>query len=239
MSQTLNSLRGLRHVHTGPPIKTYGALNSRLKLWWSKVPATARYGSVVVGLALSVVHLHPNTLVTLGPPVAVGVWFAYLKFRQWQFQKAYDKIKPVSEDDWLRPHLRVKVKPYDESDLANVAKGIDNEYDNLRVQVFEHVERRILDHVSEVHDAVHPKFVHDDQFVMNLGDVETFVTIKVVVLDEVVSFVKMSVPYFADREKTHRQGVVEVYLLEDPSTEEYRMVVEVDGHRVEAPSNCT
>ncbi|RLV91434.1 hypothetical protein JA1_003890 [Spathaspora sp. JA1] len=222
----LRQLKALR-VHTLPPRSSYIVSNTYpLLIWNNIIPYKAKFFAGLGIVALSIKNLHPNTIISCLPPLSIGSYFGYKRFRYLQYQ---NNSKLANENCGV-----VRFEKYDESRIENVLQGIENEYDSLTRQIVDVVEQRVIEHVAEDKDEqVSKLFVHDDQFSMYVfpTEVETWITTEVKVDQDVVKFIKMSMPFYSNRdvEIRKRLGVVTVYLRQVPNSEyeDYNMYIEV------------
>lgn len=196
--------------------------------------------------ALGLKHIHPNVLLTLGPPTIAGSWFLYRKANRHIYEREVLRILPKSAGELQSNDGYVAIKKYDESSIDDSLHGIESEYDNLRIQVVGVAERWIKDYafrkLENGNGTQGPLLDANNQFSIKLSDsdVETFMSLKAVIpsfeneLNEaesekpiVANFIKLSLPYYSseDISKERRLGIIELYLLEDKlQTKEDRIV---------------
>lgn len=240
---------------SGPPVKSYNAFKSPLSLALQRVPPVAKYFSGILTAALGMTHLHPNTVVTVGPPIAVLGFFAYRRFQHAQYLKLVALVKP--QNGWADQDWKVRIQNYDETDVQNVLSGIENQYDNFHVQVMELVEKRIVDYVvqRERTGAISPVISllldENKQVVVHLGDPETYVSLRaeapneesmekarIEEATELVDLIRFSVPFYSsgNTKLRKRLGVAEVTLMQVPGTEsaytDYRVCIELTLYKM-------
>lgn len=188
--------------------------------------------------------MHPDTVVTAGPPIAVGAYYIYRRFQHAQYLKL---VATVATKDWDDKDWKVRIQKYDETSVENVLEGIDTQYDFFHVQVMEIVERRIVDYVvqCEGNGTLSPilSLLLDEnkQVVVHLGDPETYLSLKAeATLDseeKVVEFVKFSVPFYTSKSKLRKRlGVAEITMMEVPGVDaaykDYRMCIELSPYKM-------
>lgn len=220
--------------YSGPPIKSYHGLKTPLSLIWANSPPQAKVFGGIVALGLAIAHLHPNTMITLGPPLGVGAWLLRRQYERSEYNKLIKGILPTSQEDFEKQSQRIRVARYDETDVDTVLEGFDNQFQYFQKQILEIVEKRIVDYIAvsetksdTISKLLRPLVDENKQVTVHLGsDFETFVTTKAEVPavsdDTFVEFTKLSVPYFNSKntQKRTRLGVAEVSLLEIPLKEE-------------------
>ncbi|KAK6199428.1 uncharacterized protein RJT21DRAFT_3225 [Scheffersomyces amazonensis] len=232
-----------------PPRKSYQANTTGLSLLWNKIiPINVKYFTGIGLFAFSLIHIHPNVLVTVVPPILVGGYFGYRKYIRWIHKISSEKLLKTysknSKDD------KIQIKKYDESELSNVLKGIENEFDSFKVQLVDIIERRLLDQIIKSRDPQLTRlFIEQSQeseqvsININANDVETWITSKVNVPGEddlsdisiLSNFFKFSLPFYSSKDINHRKrlGVIQVYLVEVPTDDdsliynEYQIGIEV------------
>lgn len=216
----------LHRAYSGPAIKTYSVYTSPAALFVAQtVPALAKYFGMILAGAGAVTYFHPETLITLAPPLGGLAYWAYSRLQTRQY-RALVKLAMPEPNAWDDART-VHVPAYVESDVANALAGIDNEYQHFMRKVILELEARIADHVAEhAGDPAYPvatQLVDEGQLVVHLDSTaETFVTTKADVSAEkaeFVDFIRLSVPYFDSKERRTRLGVAEVSLLEVPGSE--------------------
>ncbi|EGW35640.1 uncharacterized protein SPAPADRAFT_131772 [Spathaspora passalidarum NRRL Y-27907] len=212
-------------VYTLPPRSSY-IINKTypLVLWNNLIPYKFKFFTGLGTVALSIKSLHPNTVIACLPPLTIGYYFGYKRWRHWLYLNNSTRAEQSGV---------VRFERYDETKVENVLSGIENEYDCLTRQIVDVVEQRVIEHVAETSDDVSELFVHDDQFSMHIfpTEVETWITSEVDVDGELVKFIKMSMPFYSvrDVETRKRLGVVTVYLRQVAKSEheDFHMHIEV------------
>lgn len=245
----------IRNNHSFPPVKSYRVNKSPIDLIWNyKIPLSAKYFSGLLAGSYGLTHVHPNVLVTLGPPVIIGSYIAYRYYHKTQFEKLFNKIKPKNIEAWENESDSIRIERYDEQDIGNVIQGVENEFDNFRAQIMQLTETRILDYISNIrgHSRSNEEIVklfidENDQFNINLDDsnIETFINIKVEApkfdlqeTNHITDFIKLSTPFYSskDIENRERLGIVSIYLLEVPqegkSYQEFKIMIEIEKYSI-------
>lgn len=223
--------------------------------WHKTVPIQLKYASAVVASALALVNVHPNVLVTLGPPALIGSWFLNSYRKRALYARAAAKITP-DKTGLGSDGSTIRIAKYDEASLENVLSGIESEFDSFRTQVLELIERRIADHVAQhQHDdmSLFMDSNHQISVIVDENDVETFVSLKYEVAKadtgqgventsedvssvehQLTNFNVFSVPFYSSRNKLERRrlGVIEAYLVQLPVQEEakhedYNILLEI------------
>lgn len=235
-----------RHLHSSrlyvsyPPRKSYSANLTPLQVFWNRrVPINFKYFSLIGASAWGLTHIHPNIIVTLGPPIALGAWYSYKKWIAKQRKVEIGKIIPRSKSEITLQGDKVEILVYDESDIFNVLHNLENQYDHFKIQVIDLIERRIIDYITLNNDESAQNFSllidENNQFCFNLepNDIETFILTKVPfpkfeddgrVLPssndnlDMVDYIKLSLPVFTSKDVSSRKrvGTIEAYMLEIP-----------------------
>lgn len=257
-------IQSKKYIHTElyPPIKTYGSNTNAIKLYWNyKVPTTFKYFSSLIAISYFLTHFHPSTLVTAGPPLLLGSWYGNQRWKKYQFNKLFDKIKPQNLEDWESKGNKIRIEKYDMSDIGNVVSGIENEFDNLKVQVLQVVEKKIIDYIIEnkkegkidTNELLKLFIDENDQLSININhdNIETFVNTNVEIPnlseknkmklssedeeEEITKFIKFSVPFFTNKDMSNnkRLGVIEIYLLKTPILNDEKVNFEQYKMRIE------
>lgn len=224
------------------PSKRYTGFRLPGSLFIHKVPAPAKWFSGFVATALSLTHLHPDTLITLGPPVLIGGYFAYRRINHQKYLHLIAQVVPKTSAEWSDDRYIFRIQSYDESDVRNVLNGYDNKYQHFMAQVVPLIEERLKDVVElqQRQQKQHTLFMDSaGQFRVNLGPIETFVTSKAEVPSEtddgedVAEFITMLAPLWSSREQKDKKRVatLEVSMLKCPTsapqgeTDDYRVSV--------------
>ena len=233
-------------LYSGPLVKSYTPLTTPFSLWWAQnVPLTAKYASALITTAVAATHVHPNTIVTLGPPTLALSYFIYRRFEHKRYRDLLRLVQTLQNDDSLAENA-VCIKHYDEADPANVMAGIENEFDSFRSQILPVIRSKFVDHVMEYEqsgsESAVVKSVLDENKQMLVyveEDPETFVTLKAESAEEgfFPKFITFSVPYFTSRNiKTRKRlGVLQISMLELKSEEDeldkkYRLAIQAWPH---------
>lgn len=248
----------LRNASSQPPVKRFRAYKTPLSLFWHRtVPIQLKYASAVLTSALTIVNVHPNVLITLGPPALFGGWLLNRYRNRAIYSSATEKIMPGKTSNLGPEGSVIRIAKYDETSIENVLGGIENEFDNFRVQVLEIVERRIADYVAHNQQKGRSLFMDENNqisVIVDEGDIETFVTLKYELVNfnkspdqsvgseedadtveyQLTNFNVFSVPFYSSRNKLERQrlGVIEVYLVQIPGEEgakyeDYKILLEI------------
>lgn len=197
------------------PIKLYGCLNTPVSLaWHKKTPPKAKYFLAILAAAAAIYHIHPDTIITLGPPTAIGWYFLARRINHKYYLKLVNEAK-------LLPTQNVKIPKYDETSVENVLRGINSEIDHFKKNVLKIVEQHMVDYVARQHaegkisGVISALLDANNQVQLRLDpDFETLVLLQAEDGDAIVDFVKFSVPYYAGKEKDSRRvGVAEVTML--------------------------
>lgn len=241
--------------YSGPPLKRYtGFKNTPSLIWHTQIPAAAKlFGGVLAGAA-TFIHTHPNTLVTLGPPIAVALYFLHQRADHRQFQRLLSHVKPLNSSGWEDESSKIRVWNYDEADIRNVVRGIEDQYQHFQKQVLQLTENRIVDYVIERESLLNTSSLisslmdENNQVMVHLGELpETFITSKADVvtpdgLESLAEFVNFSVPLYSSKntKKRNRWGIAEVSLLAVPEVPEglpyqdYRISIRLTPHNLKA-----
>ncbi|KAK6463603.1 hypothetical protein DFJ63DRAFT_335128 [Scheffersomyces coipomensis] len=237
-----------------PPRKSYKANTTGLKLFWnSTIPVNVKYFGVIGISAYSFIHVHPDILITVLPPLFIGSYLGYKYYYKKVAQTEINKVLRTynKEGERLTNGDKIQVKKYDESDVWNVLHGIENEFDHFKIQLIDVIEQRILNYIIKSKDEGHDQYMirklfidqeNDDQFSINIheNEVETWIMTKISIdpnadpYDDKIEFIKFSLPFYSSKDKTIRQrlGTIETYLLEVPTDEvnefkEYKIGIEI------------
>lgn len=256
----LSNISSARY-YTLPPRKSYNANRTAIQLYLSRVPSAAKYFGGVILSAYSLIHLHPNTIITLGPPIGLGSYYLYKRWMRKQRNAQILKIIPPNKSEFQKIDDRIRIKAYDETDVYNVLNGMENQYDHFKRQVIEITERKIIDHVMLNTEASNSSlFIDKNQQVsinVDENEIETFIKTKIPIPASFISeeettdvnesktqlnMVKLSIPFYSNKDvKTRkRMGIFEVYLLELPADEtaqknqylDYKIYIEVTPYSV-------
>jgi len=243
-----------------PPRKSYHANLSPISLLWNtKVSPTFKYCSSIAIVAISMSHIHPNIIITVGPPVLLGSWYLYTKWRKIQYATEFQKLIPKSKEEFNSKDNDIIIKKYNEAEISNVLNGIDNEFDNFRRQVIEITERRIIDYIilnQDQHNRMFSLFIDENKQVsvkLNENDIETFILLSAPVPDfdsiednetsspsqqNFQDFIKLSLPFFSSKDASNRKrlGIIECYLLKMNNTQEtdhieYKILIEISPYK--------
>lgn len=221
-----------RHF-SGPPLKRYSGLRNWPQLvWQAKVPALAKLFGGILGVALLLTHIHPNTLVTVTPPLAVGVFFANKRLNHTRYMSALRLVRPINSTEWDYQGRIFRIWNYDERSVANVARGLNSQYEHFQAQILELLERKLVDYAIEQDDSRALKLVklfldENGQLAVHLGErFESFVSSQAEVIgpdgtERFSEFRCLSVAIYSSRsvQKRRRLGVAEVTLLSVPEIE--------------------
>lgn len=252
----LQQVAFFRH-YSGPPLKRYnGFTNGPSLIWNTLIPAPAKlFGGILTG-AITLTHVHPNVVVTLGPPIVLGAYFIMRRLNHHMFLRLLSTVKPSKASKWDDDAIKVRVWKYDEEDAQNVLRGIDNQFQHFEAQVLLLVEKLIVDHVIEqeslqqVTALVSLLLDENKQVVVHLGELpETFVTTKAEVVapdgsEQFVEYVRFSVPIYSSKNvhKRLRLGVADVSMLAMPEYgldqelpyQDYRLAIELTPYKIMA-----
>ncbi|OVF07031.1 hypothetical protein A9F13_16g01397 [Clavispora lusitaniae] len=246
-----------QHIHhvrfaSTAPVKSYWGLRNPASLFWhQKLSPTAKYFSGILAAATAVSHVHPNVLVTVGPPVAVAGYFIARRLNYLHYKASLALVRPADASAWADEDAIVRVWSYKEEDLATAMRGIENRFGHFQAQVVELVEKRVVDYVaaqeqSGVSTGIARSLVDENsQVVVHMGSsFETFVTSQAKVIDQggndaVVEYIKCSVPYYSSKNAALRRrlGVAEVSMLAVPDGSEsedytdYRIHIDLCPYR--------
>lgn len=255
----LRSIFG-RNYSSLPPRKSYHAnLNPISLLWNTKVSPTFKYCSSIAIVAISMSHIHPNIIITVGPPVLLGSWYLYTKWRKIQYATESQKLIPKSKEQFNSKDNDIIISKYNEAEISNVLNGIDNEFDNFKRQVIEIIERRIIDYIilnQDQHNEMFSLFIDENKQVsikLNENDIETFIVLSAPVPDfdsiedsetrsplqqNFQDFIKLSLPFFSSKDASNRKrlGTIECYLLKMNNTQEtnfirYKILIEISPYK--------
>jgi hypothetical protein len=267
---------GHASFYSTAPRKSWTAIHTPLQLLWhNRVAMSYKYFGLIGLGGFIVTHTHPDVIVTVGPPLILGGYWAYTRYQRYLYARetakltgTTTKVKPDQEISSLGSNSPsvpksslVRILPYDESQLSNVLLSLENQFDHFKHQIVDLVERRIINYIvaSRADGTVVPLSLlfidENDQFNVNISenDVETFILLRVGKVSEDASqgsenstpasgdlapeipFIKMSLPFYSDSLLRKRLGVIEVYLLEQPSENknytEYSMGIEISPYK--------
>lgn len=250
-----------RNYSSLPPRKSYHANLSPISLLWNtKVSPTFKYCSLIAILSISMSHIHPNIIVTVGPPVLLGSWYLYSKWMKLQYATETEKLIPKSKKEFNSKDNDIIIKKYNEAEISNVLNGIDNEFDNFKRQVVDIIERRIIDYIISNEDQrndMFSLFIDENKQVsikLSENDIETFILLSASVPDfdsiedneaslsqserKFQDFIKLSLPFFSSKDTSNRKrlGTIECYLLEMSNTQEtdhikYKILIEISPYK--------
>lgn len=220
-----------------PLLKQYSPFKTPLSLLWAtKVPAIAKAFSGVVALAMSLTNIHPDVLITAGPPLLGAGYIAYRKHEKRKYLRALELVLKLRANA-LESDI-IEVARYDETDLDLALKGIDSEYEYFLSVVVPRIESRVVDFLvlQELEGLVVPALSQlideNGQVNLNVASMpETFVTLKaeypqptdlVLQTTPIVSFISFSIPFYdsKDPQTRKRLGVLQVSMLEHPKNSE-------------------
>lgn len=217
-----------RRFYATPLLKSYSPIKTPTSLFWnSRVPLIAKAFSGCVAAALSLTHIHPDVLITVGPPVLGAGYYLYRRLWQHRFAELLELVLR------LRGGLLqcIKVPRYDETDVELARKDIDSELAYFLSVVLPAVESRVVDSLVEfsLRENLSPSLARlideNGQIKLNMALLpETLVTLKAedpsTELDAVVflKFISFSVPFYDSKDPASRDrlGVLEVSMLEHP-----------------------
>ncbi|KAI5965790.1 uncharacterized protein KGF55_001153 [Candida pseudojiufengensis] len=220
--------------------KTYPQL-----IWNNYIPSNFKIFTVLGTGVIGFIKLDPNIWITLGPPIAVSGYYLNKYLKHKIYLKNVSKILPhasnqnidesnvIIEDNNNENELNpfnstecVKILPYDESQLYNLKYEIDNEYDSLRKQIVNLVEKRIIEYIlltqsNDDYSILKDFMTNDNQFNFNTNEneIESWVTSKIKLStssqeSELKKFIKLSIPYYDSKSnKKKRIGTVSIYLI--------------------------
>ncbi|CAK7918851.1 hypothetical protein CAAN3_25S00716 [[Candida] anglica] len=214
---------------------------SPITKFYHSISPSYKYFSIFLLIAATIRHVHPNTLITAGPPVAIGSYYAYRHYHQsYLYKRELLKVYPSTTDKANDTNNQIQIQPYDESDINNVLNGVENEFDSFKSQLLPLLEKKLVDYAI-LHDNPMGIFMNEDQVSSRLSsDLETFIVLPIrenllpyneFTRDQLLNetntsirfskFIKFSLPFFSGRDTTSRKrlATVEVYLLqheEDP-----------------------
>ncbi|EGV64281.1 hypothetical protein PSN45_004036 [Yamadazyma tenuis] len=204
---------------SNPPRKSFVSSKTPFSYWWfEKVSVNIKYGFGLLASAIAVANVHPNILVTVGPPVGMASYWIYGRLVEKQYQLESKVILPLTYDELMNGKNTIEINQYDEADVENVLNGIENQFDSFREQVLKLVDKHIKDSVQQ-----DDKLLLDTNGQINykFGSIENFIVSKAKVqfdeLKEPLEFIKFAMPI---KIQGVRKGVVEVYLLKLPEPEE-------------------
>lgn len=227
--------RTITRLVSTAPIKSYSGLKNPAALWWHhRLLPTAKYFSGILVAAATISHVHPNTIATIGPPVAVAGYFAARRINHLNYLRLLALVRPKDASEWADDNSKIRVFPYNEEDIATAVRGIENQYEHFQEQIVQLVEQRVVDYVvaqeQEGRETPVTKSLLDEnkQVAVHVGQsFETFVSLQADVVDSegngaVAEFVRCSVPYYSSKnlQLRRRLGVVEISLVEVPQQAE-------------------
>lgn len=181
----------------GVPIKRLRPLGPLLRLWHRRVLPLAKVFGLVCAAALGLTHVSHDVLITALPPLAGA---SYWGLRRWRLRLVARLLEG--------PKLRLVIRQYDELDVRNVRRGVENAYDSFVAQTLEAVEQRMVGFLESAarRTSAPPGLVDENgQVTMRLGAVETFVVV------DAARLVKLS---FALHLRHRQIGTVEVAMVE-------------------------
>ncbi|CAH6721596.1 hypothetical protein CLIB1444_06S05798 [[Candida] jaroonii] len=184
--------------------KSFYTSKSWFSRLWFKIPSNFKYGTGLVGVATTIANVHPNILVTLGPPIGISSYFTYRFLIERQYKKDVN-IAKTSEKT-------IKLENYDETDIDLVLKGINNEFEYFKSNILREIHQLVNSNIDN--DSI---FVKDDQINYKFGDFENFIVSNY----DSKKFIKFSMSLF-DKSTAKRLGIMEVYLTE-VSEDEYKV----------------
>lgn len=218
------------------------------------MPLTAKYFGVVGLTAYTLTHVSHEMMFTLGPPLLVAGYFGYKWYHQRLWKTETGKIMNKDVDI-------VRIRSYDETEVANVLQGLDSQFDHFKRNIIDVVERKIIDYVvqqksNEQDGEVEKLFINGDQISININEneLETFVVLKIVppefpkqevYSNDLVDFIKLTLPFYSSKNTRSRKrlGIIQVYLLENPQDDrlfhEYNMEIEIVPTRFISPKSIT
>ncbi|KAI5955088.1 hypothetical protein KGF54_001649 [Candida jiufengensis] len=238
--------------------KTYPQL-----IWNNYIPSNLKIFSVIGTGIIGFIKLNPNVWITLGPPIAIGTFYMnkYIKHRIYlnnvstvlpEVHTIDDKDQNVIIEENLKaetalpslfkPTEIVKILPYDESQIYNLKYEIDNQYDSLRKQIIDLIEKRIKESIllsqnsTDQVCSIMNEFMEDDQFNININEneIESWITSKVKLpssKDEsnLKQFIKLSFPYYSSKTVKDRKriGTLAIYLIKINETD-WKIDIEIN-----------
>lgn len=202
--------------------------------WHKRFPTPFKYFSLILATAGTLRYIHPNTLITVGPPIAIGGWFLYKWFTKNQlYKKEIAKIYPNTLLEATDANNQILIQKYDETDINNVLNGIENEFDSFKSQLVPSLELKIIDYAILKKDSNHSNDSNpvlklfnssdSDQVTCKLGnDFDTFIVLPLRedylpynayqkdVMEgttDVVfdKFIKISIPLYSSKDMTNRK----------------------------------
>lgn len=225
---------------TKVPRKSYIASKNLLQLWWyNKIPPTGKYFASIAAAAYTFTHVGHENMFTLGPPLLVGSYFGHKYYQKRLFNSESEKIIGKDVDT-------IRIRSYDETEVENVLKNLDNQFDYFKANIINVTERMIIDYVVKVQSndeagEIEKLFIDNDQISINIDDnnFESFILLKIPLSEteienysnDPVDFIKFSIPFYSSQDPITKMriGVIEVYLLENfqenPLFHEYKMKV--------------
>ncbi|CAH2355610.1 hypothetical protein CLIB1423_29S01090 [[Candida] railenensis] len=237
----------VRHYSSLPPRASLHSDLSPVSIFWhQRFPTAYKYFSLVVASAGTLRYIHPNTLITIGPPLAVGSWFIYKWYKHsYSYKREIAKIYPKSTLEASDPNNQILMKPYDEASVENVLNGIEDEFDSFKTQILPLIESKLIDYAILKNNNPLGIFKrredgNDEQLTCKLGDdFETFIVLPLIdkylpyneyqrdLMEstegriEFDKFIKFSVPFYSSKDSTTRKrlATVEVYLLQHVNTD--------------------
>lgn len=228
---------------TKPPRNSYKSCKTPLQLWWyNKVPLTVKYFGVVGLTAYTLTHVGHEVMLTVGPPLIVGGYFAYKWYNKRMWKLETEKITNKDLDI-------IRIPIYDETNVDNVLQGLESQFDHFKRNIIDVVETKIIDYAvqqktNEQPGEIETLFIEGDQINVNINEneVETFKVLKIVppqltkeeiFSNDLVDFIKLSLPFYSSKDIKSRKrlGVIQVYLLENKQEDtlfhEYKMEIEI------------
>lgn len=204
-----------------PPRNTFVPILNPLQLTWhTRVPSGAKLSGALGSVAGLLTHVHPNILVTLGPPSLLFGYYAYRYTMQKYRGREISRVSATSSEPTKQDIVRIQT--YDESSIENVRIGLETQFDHFKSQIIELVERRIIDYVGnepELKGVCRNLIDENSQFNVNVhaDDLDTFIILETSDKNE---FIKLSCPLYSSKDiiKRRRIGSCEIHLLEQKRT---------------------
>lgn len=232
-----NKWFGNKRCYYNPPRKSFNSSLTPVTYFWNeKVPINLKYGVGILSLAMGVANIHHNILITVFPPIAVVGYLAYKKAIESNYKKEVTFIKPKSLSDVSDDEI-IDLKPYDETSVDNVMKGIENSFDFFKTQIVEIIEQVIKNHVSKGGNNNSLFLDTNNQFIINVfeNNIENFIVLSIELDSKTVKFIKFGIPFYKDKSiKKQRLGVIEAYLMEIPTEEQvekYKMKLKITPYK--------
>lgn len=195
-----------------PPRKSYFALNTPIQKFWYQLPIGIKYASAMVTGGYAVAHMHPDTLITAGPPVVLSSWYLYGRWRKYIAGKNRAKVTNYC--------ATITIPKYDESLLDQVLAGVESEFDYFVGEVVKMADTKIKEYLFQeaASQQLQLRFLLDEnqQLSVHLGK-----NLDLFVIGEDGNFIKLAIPMYSSLllELRKRVGTVEVYMVREESTE--------------------